>query len=149
MCRISNLGSPRQICLISDPEPTVPLPCRDSDWDRGVSVNYTNVYLVTVDMKQQKQREMPPSTLLSPPKLLGRFSTVVQSAYLLSCVQKLVSDTNKDIISRESEIEQLDRTLHALIYYSATISGTTMSIICYQTALAFKYVTVSHGFTLK
>jgi hypothetical protein len=41
---------------------------------------------------------------------------------------------------RESEIEQLDRTLYALINYSESLAGTTMSIICYQTALAFKFV---------
>ncbi|PTB48368.1 hypothetical protein M431DRAFT_326191 [Trichoderma harzianum CBS 226.95] len=123
--RIAGLGRPRQIMLVPEAEMSAILPCHDNDWE------------------DQKTPEAY-YTLSSPPESLGRYASTVQACYLLSCVYRHTSDTSISVSSRPSELDQLDKTLSALIQYSAeTQTGGIYSILCYQTAVSFWSVSLA------
>jgi hypothetical protein len=111
--------------LVPEAEMSAILPCHDNDWE------------------DQKTPEAY-YTLSSPPESLGRYASTVQACYLLSCVYRHTSDTSISVSSRPSELDQLDKTLSALIQYSAeTQTGGIYSILCYQTAVSFWSVSLA------
>ena len=119
MHRNSRLGDLSKPLSVPEPELTAELPCKDSDWEAG------------------NASTQPPFTLSSPPESLGRYASVVQACYLLSRVLSRLSDTISEDELQMMEVEQLERTLNALIAYSESKLGTIHSIICYQTAISF------------
>lgn len=116
--RTANLGDPQRELLTPEPTLKEQLPCQDKEWDYG---RHNNVFF----------------TLSAPPESHGRYASVVQASYLLSRVFRHVQDMSVDIHLREEEMVQLEKTLCALISYSESNTGTTRSIICYQSAISF------------
>ncbi len=117
--RVAVLWKPQKTLLVPEADMSAALPCNDGDWD-GETVSQVSY------------------TLSSPPESLGRYASCVQACYLLSRVFRHASDTSISSTSRQSELAQLDKTLDALIRYSAeTQPGGVYSILCYQTAISF------------
>ena len=121
--RIVNLGNPRKPLLIPEPELTAQLPCTDEVWDKDGG-------------------RPVPSSLSSPPELLGRYAGLAQACYLLGCVLRFVSSKSTRADDSAAEIEQLDKTLHALVRYSESNAGINIHTVCYQTAISFWQVPV-------
>ncbi|CAG8902758.1 unnamed protein product [Penicillium egyptiacum] len=116
--RVAAIGNPTRTMLVPEPEIFARIPCLESEWE-------------------QKECKSASATLASPPESHGRYASVVQASYLLNRVFQHVSDKSAPFDIQQEGLTQLDRTLHALITYSESNTGTTYSIICYQNAISF------------
>ncbi|GKZ52024.1 hypothetical protein AbraIFM66951_009722, partial [Aspergillus brasiliensis] len=116
--RVAVIGNPTRTMLVPEPDISAQIPCLESEWE-------------------QKECTSASATLASPPESHGRYASVVQASYLLGRVFQHVSDKSTPSHIQREGLTQLDRTLHALIAYSESNTGSTYSIICYQTAISF------------
>ncbi|KAJ6103019.1 transcriptional regulator family: Fungal Specific TF [Penicillium sp. IBT 16267x] len=116
--RIAAIGNPARTMLVPEPEISAQIPCLESEWDQNECTSAS-------------------ATLASPPESHGRYASVVQASYLLGRVFQHVSDRFAPSDIQQEGSTQLDRTLYALITYSESNTGTTYSILCYQTAISF------------
>ncbi len=74
-CRVAALGRPQQLLLVPEADLSATLPCNDRDWDAQITPRMSY-------------------SLSSPPESLGRYASVAQSCYLLSCVFCHISDAS-------------------------------------------------------
>jgi hypothetical protein len=112
------LGDPGQQFLTPEPGLDAQLPWPDQNWEDYTAPSF-------------------PSTLLSPPAVVGRFASILQSSFVLSRVFSHMSDSLNEIQSRLDEVRQLEKTLRALLLYATPTPGADARSVCYQKAVGY------------
>ncbi|KAL7909366.1 hypothetical protein GGI35DRAFT_379758 [Trichoderma velutinum] len=124
--RILGLGSPHQLFMTPEPGLDAQLPWPDQNWeDHAVPDNIS-------------------STLSSPPAVVGRFASILQASFVLSRVFAHLSDSLVGSQARLDEVEQFERTLHALLRYASPAPGADARSVCYQKAVCCAAIIALH-----
>jgi hypothetical protein len=104
--------------MTPEPQMNAQLPWSDEDWQNGTD-------------------PVIASTLSSPPSSVGRFASIAQASFLLSRVFQHISAPAMNSEFGQQELQQLERTLNALIRYSHPENGASIRLLCYQKSVAF------------
>ncbi|KAF2424925.1 hypothetical protein EJ08DRAFT_408390 [Tothia fuscella] len=124
--RYMQLGNTDQPLSTPDPNPSSLLPSDDQAFDQGnIPVSHFSVS----DAASVK---------------MGMLARMAQAAYLLGHVHCHLNHSHSDESSRQEELWQLDRTLHALLNLSYEEGAIRRMPVCVQTSICYSSLILLH-----